>query len=252
MRILVVSFIVLACSAASAPAEDFHVEFTGSYWRLKPSGNVQTSSTRVDLRSDLGIQEHRNQTAFKVVVKPGHKHRINFEVIPYRFKGQNNVSRVFQLGGISYPVQDRITSEAGVNYLFGSYPHDFVDKQEGHAGVIGGLAYFDAKASATSQTLGSTGREERKLPLPLIGGEFRAFLIPGKQVFNVNGEVKGMSLGSFGRYIHATGNAGVAAGRNVRLQAGFNFVDADVHNQDRTKGFKLHFNGPIFSVQLDD
>src|SRR5437870_361016 len=116
MRIPVACLIVLVASAA-AFAEDFHIEFTGSYWRLNPSGNVQTTSTRVDLRSDLGIQDRKNQGLFKVVVKPGQKHRINFEVIPYRFKGQNNVSRTFQLGGVSYPFQDRITSEAKMNYI---------------------------------------------------------------------------------------------------------------------------------------
>jgi hypothetical protein len=251
MRILLALTIALvSCSVAFA--EDFHIEFTASYWPLHPSGNVLTRSTLVDLRSDLGIQDRKNQAMFKVVVKPGMKHRINFEVAPYRLKGQNDISRTFQFGGRTYSVRDRISSEANINYIFGAYQYDFVSNDQGHVGVVTGVAYFDAMASATSQTAGSTGNEQRKIPLPIVGGEFRVFPVPGKDILNINGEAKGMSFGSYGRYFQANVNAGVAVARFVRLQAGFNLVDADVHQKDRTQGFKLRFAGPIFSVQLHD
>jgi hypothetical protein len=85
----------------------------------------------------------------------------------------------------------------------------------------------------------------------LIGGEFRYFIIPGKPLLNLNGEVKGMSLGSYGKYVQGDLNAGVVVIRFVRLQAGLNVVDADVHNT-AGRGFKLRFAGPIFSVQVHD
>src|SRR5215471_15384745 len=133
-------------------------------WWLHPSGTIQTSSGGVDLRSDLGIDEHKGTGVFRAVVKPGSRHRINFEVIPYRFKGENTITRTFELGGRTYPVQDHISSDLEINYIFGGYQYDFVNNSLGHVGVGGGIAYFDGSASATSQVLGITGIEKRQAP----------------------------------------------------------------------------------------
>src|SRR2546425_8392487 len=87
--------------AAQAPDdfEQFRIEITGSYWRLNPTGNVQTRSTEVDLRSDLGIRGQKGHGLFKVAVKPARKHRILFETVPYRLKGHNTITRTFEFGG---------------------------------------------------------------------------------------------------------------------------------------------------------
>jgi hypothetical protein len=238
-------------AAAQTSLDDFHVEFTATYWPLSPTGNVQTLTTMVDLGSDLGVENRKGHPQFGLVVKPGRKHRILFETIPYRLKGSNTIDRTFEFGGRVFQVQDQIESETRINYLFGGYQYDIVSRQQGHAGVRAGIAYFDAKASATSLQFGS-GTEEAKVPLPMIGGEFRAFPIPDNDIFNVNGEVKGMSLGPYGHYVHANFNGGFRVFRYVRLQAGFSIVDMDVHEKNRSQGFKLRFTGPVFSVQIHD
>jgi hypothetical protein len=233
-------------------SEDLHIEFTANYWPLMPSGYVQPRALRVDLRSDLGMQDRQSEGFFKVVFKPGKKHRINFEMIPARLNGENTINRTIEFGGNTYPVEDRITSEINVNYFSGGYQYDFVSNKRGHFGLTASLAYLDAEALVTSQTLSSTGTLERKVPLPLIGGEFRFFPIPGRNILNVNGEVKGLPLGSYGSYFQVNGNVGVAVTRFVRVQGGFNLIDTDVHKRDRTEGFNLRFSGPVFSVQLHD
>jgi hypothetical protein len=51
-----------------------------------------------------------------------------------------------------------------------------------------------------SVVISPAATEERSLPLPVIGGEFRYFLIPTRKVLNINDEVNGISLGSEGKY----------------------------------------------------
>lgn len=247
------SFCIVESANAQTQFEDFRVELTGTYWPLSTTGDIQTGTgaTRVDLRSDLGVQKRKGIPQFGVVLKPGRKHRILFETSPYRLKGSSTITRSFEFGGQIFQVQDQIDSKLKIDYLFGGYQFDFVSLSRGHAGVRAGIAYFDAEASATSQSLGS-GTEEAKVPLPIVGGEFRAFPIPGNDVFNINGEVKGISLGSYGHYVHANFNGGFRIVRHVRLQVGFNIVDMDVHEKDRSQGFTLRFTGPVFSVQLHD
>jgi len=132
-----------------------------------------------------------------------------------------------------------------------------VSNTRGHAGVVAGVAYFHAKGAVQttpiqvlSVVISPAATEERSVPLPVIGGEFRYFLIPTRKVLNINGEVNCISLGSEGKYVQGKLNAGVAVLPIVRLQAGIHVVDADFHNVGNARGFKLRFAGPIFAVQI--
>ncbi len=234
---------------ATAQAEKTGYEFTGSVWPLSSSGNVLSHGTTTDFRSDLGIKG-RVHPMFIAVVKTAERHGFTFEFVPYRLNGDNSLTRTFRFDGRDYPVQDKIHSEASLNYIFAGYQYDVVKAQRGYLELVAGIAYFGANVRVESQQVG-TGTEDRKVPLPLIGAKFRIFPFAG-DTFNINGEVKGMSFGSFGRYIQPNVNAALAIAPHVRLQAGFNLVDADAHTSERTKGFKVRFAGPIFSVQLHD
>ena len=116
--------------------------------------------------------------------------------------------------------------------------------------MLAGVAYFGASVRAESQQFGSSA-EERKVPLPVIGARFRIFPFQG-DLFNINGELKAMTYGSFGRYLNPNVNAALAVTQHVRVQAGLNLVNANAHSDDGTKAFKIRFAGPIFSVQLHD
>lgn len=231
--------------------EQFRVELTADYWRLNPAGNVKTDATHVDLRSDLGVRGQKGHGLIKLAAKPGRKHRILFAAIPYRLKGNSTITRTFEFGGKIYPVQDVISSDSEINHFFAGYQYDFVSRRQGHVGVMVGVGYFDGKATVSSQRFGSSA-EDGSAPLPLAGIEFRGFPIPGKNALNINGEVKGMSLGSYGRYIESDMNLGFGLGRHFTLQVGANLVDLDVHKKDLSEGFKLRFIGPTVSIQLRD
>ena len=254
MRVFLTVSLVIACTCwnpppATAQGEKYGYEFTASYWPLNPSGNVVSHGTTTDFRSDLGIKG-KGHPMFQGIIKIAERHGFTFEFVPYRVNGENTLSRSFRFNGTTYPAQDTIHSEANINYFFGAYQYDLVNARRGYVELIAGVAYFDASVRAESQRFG-TGTEQGKIPLPIVGGRFRIYPLRG-DTFNINGEVKGMSYGSFGRYINPTVNAALAVAPHVRLQAGFNLVDADAHNSDGTKGFKLRFAGPIFSVQLHD
>ena len=184
------------------------------------------------------------------MIKFAEKHALTVEFVPYRLDGKNTVTHDVHFSGRTYPAQDTINSEASVNYVFGGYQYELVGKQRGQVELVAGVAYFGASIRAESQLAG-TASEQRRVPLPVAGGRFRIFPFGG-ETFNINGEVKGMSYGSFGRYINPSVNAALAVSPHVRLHGGFNLVDADAHATDGTKGFKLRFAGPVFSVQVHD
>jgi hypothetical protein len=196
----------------------------------------------VDLKSDLGIQGRKSEALFKVVFKTARKHRLNFEAVPYRFNGANTITRTFSFGGVTFPPHLdpstslvvvpidllQVRSQIDIDYYFGSYQYDVVSNTRGHAGIVAGVAYFHTKGvlqtppiltQLYSIVISPVATEERSVPLPLIGGEFRCCLIPTRKLLNINGEVNGMSLGSEGKYVQGNLNAGVAVLPIIRLQA---------------------------------
>jgi len=220
---------------------------------LNTTGQIQSGATPIDFELDFGVQNGRNTFSGKVVGKPARRHRINFETVPYRLSGTNVLNRDFQFEGRTYHIQDTLHSEAKLTHLYGGYQYDFVSNPQGHVGIQGGAAYMDAQASLRSEQAGISATASQKLALPLVGGEFRAFVIPNSDILNVNGEVKGMSFGRYGRYFEVGAHVGLGF-RYLTFQAGYNYTDIDLKDEDPSNlvRIKPRFSGPIFSVQFRD
>src|SRR2546426_7426196 len=136
MRTIVTAALVILCSCwtpvpVAAQGEKTGYEFTASVWPLSSSGNVLSHGTTTDLRSDLGI-EGRPHLMLNAVVKTGERHGFTFEFVPYRLNGDNSLNRTFRFSGRDYPVQDKVHSEASLNYIFGGYQYDVVTAQRGY------------------------------------------------------------------------------------------------------------------------
>ena len=95
-----------------------------------------------------------------------------------------------------------------------------------------------ATVASKSETIG----------LPLAGAEFRIFPIPGHRIFEIDGGLRGMGFGSYGHYVQANGNAGVAIGP-ITLQAGYRAVNVDLHQSSNGgSGLSARLQGPIFGA----
>jgi hypothetical protein len=243
---------LIAGAALAQNIESFRIELTGSAWLADTAGTIQSGLTPIDLASDLALERSKPMFLGRLVAKPSRRNRLIVEGLPYRLTGSNTVSRQFTFNGRTYSFQDQVTSTADIDYVFGGYQRDFVSRSQGHLGLGGGIAYVDATGTIRSQNFGFTGTEHQSFPFPLVGLEGRAFLIPRSGLLNINGEVKGMSLGDYGHYVDARVSGGIGLGRHLTIEAGYRLVDADVHRKDQTRGFAPHFTGPVFSVQIRD
>jgi hypothetical protein len=226
---------------------------TATVWPLTASGRLQSGDTPLDLESDLGVAGVKTHFLGKVIAKPSRRHRILFDGIAYRLSADTVLDRQIEYAGQTYNIRQPISSKADVTSLFGGYQFDFLSRELGHAGVQAGVAYFDATGTitATGGLVGGnlTATESVTYPLPLIGGEFRGWI---NRWVNINGEVRGIALGDYGRYLQTTVQAGVRLGNHVILQEGYALLDADLHREDRTVRVQPRFHGPIISVQIRD
>jgi hypothetical protein len=256
MRLLRFYLTVLAVSAATLAAQDdnesFHIEVTAGGWIRDTSGTIQSGVTPVDLRSDLAIDQKATQFYGRLVLKPARRHRFVVEGVPYGLSGANNISRTITFAGRTYTVTDRVVSDADITYVSGAYQFDVVSRPAGHFGLLGGVAYVNATGTLVSQGLGFSGTESQSFPFPVAGAEFRAFPVAGRSIFSIGGEIKGMSLGSYGHFVQGIAQAGIGLGRHLTLQAGYMVADADVHRKDQTRGIAPRFTGPLFTIQIRD
>lgn len=159
------------------------------------------------------------------------------------------MTRQFTFAGQRYTVQDRVTSQADITYLFGGYQFDIVSKPRGHFGLQAGVGYVNATGELHDQTFGFTGTETQTFPFPVAGAEFRGFPLRSP-IIQISGELKGMALGDYGHYLDGSLNVGAGIGRHLTLLVGYRIVDADIHRQDQTRGITPRFGGPVFSLQV--
>jgi hypothetical protein len=230
--------------------EDFRVEFTGYYWRVNVQGTVTAGSAPVDLVNDLGIRKPASSFAGRLVFRVGGRHRIVIAGVPYRFKGTNRLTREVEFAGRRYSVSESITSRAEINQIFGGYQYDIAGSPKGHLGVVFGANYLDAFASARSTNRDISETSQARIPIPVIGFEGRRFVSEGMLPINVNGEIKGMNLGKYGRYVEAQGNIALGLGSIVALQFGYALLDADIRRDSTGDAFTPTFRGPTVSLQL--
>lgn len=195
------TFIILAALVvASAPAfaqygarpigsnratgETYHVELGAFFW--DPSPDIVISSEglgqigdQVNFVTDLGIQK-TSFRQFKVVLRPGTKHKFRFEYTPINYDAQATINTSFVFNGIRYPIGLPVTSELRWKaYRFG-YEWDFVYRDRGFAGLLLDLKYTDIQATLNANFAGFADTEftHARAPIPAIGGIGRAYVTP--------------------------------------------------------------------------
>lgn len=237
-------------AASFESPEQFRIELTGSAWIVNSSGTIQASGTPVDLVHDLGAAQQQPTFFGRLIFKPGRKHRIVVEGMPFSLTGYNVVNRTIVDRGQTFNVNQTVRSSANFNYVFAGYQYDLLSGVMGHLGLSVGGAYIDSGGTISSVETGNTGTKTETLGLPLAGLEARVFPLPGHRILTVEGGLRGMSVGSYGSYFEAQISGGVNLGHFAVL-AGYRSMKPDLHESRSTNpaGVDVRFRGPIFSLQ---
>src|SRR5213593_2209240 len=248
--VLIVAFLGgQQATAQAAPGKAFHFEVSAAWLGLTPRGNVQTNSNRVDFRSDLGMDSFQSQVVFRFDMKPSARDHILFQFTPYRFSGEQTLTRSFRFGGVTYTLNERVTSDASLNYLSAGYQRDVLSRPGLDLRLIAAATYIGVKAEATRPAVGHA-EVDRRIAFPLVGIAVGWVPAPQRSWFSIRGEVRGMTFGSYGRYFDGLATFGFTVSPHVTLEAGYHLMDGDGHHN--THGAKLRFHGPLISVRLHD
>jgi hypothetical protein len=165
-----------------ATGETYHVEIGGLFWNPKPDVTIASeglgqNGDPIDFVNTLGI-EQTTFKQFKVVLRPGTKHKFRFEYTPISYEAQRTVPVSFVFNGqrfnIGVPVNTDLEWKA---YRFG-YEWDFLYKDRGFAGVVLEVKYTDVNATLDSPVVGVAQFTEARAPIPAIGFIGRGYVAP--------------------------------------------------------------------------
>lgn len=235
-------------SGSAENPESFRIEITGSAWIVNTSGTIQSSGTPVDLVSDLGAQQQQPTFFGRFVFKPSRRQRIVVEGFPFAVNGYNIVNRTLAYRGQTFTASQTLKSSADVSYLFGGYQYDVLTGPIGHLGFSVGGAWLAANGTINALETGITASRSETVGLPLAGADFRIFPVPHHKLIDIEGDVRGMGLGSYGHYLATSAAGGVCLG-HIAILAGYQTVNADIHTSSSApSGVNVHLKGPAFSA----
>jgi hypothetical protein len=231
--------------------EQFKIELTGSLWVMDAGGSLSSTDTTLDLVRDLGARQNVKTAYGRLVIKPGRKHRIQIDGSPFHLEGEHTATETFSYGGEQFTFSEPLSTRADLAYLYAGYQYDFVTGSIGHFGASIGGAYMDAKGSISTAGIDMEGTREQKIGLPLAGVEFRVFPIPGRDIIDIDGSLRGMDLGHYGHYVEGNVNAGIWIAHHVSLQAGYRDTRALLQNTGSSSDsgrLDIRLHGPIYTL----
>jgi len=236
-----------ALMAQVPPGRTGQTELSVGWLGLTPGGNVLTNSNRVDFVSDLGIHRMQSQAGVWFATKRN-RSGLFVEFIPYRFSGDRTITRSFRFGGVTYPVNERITATASLNYISAGYQRSFVDRPSLELALQAGAVYIGVRARANSASIGSAD-VNRDVPFPLVGLGMR-YSPSEKSRFSIRTQTRGMTFGSYGKYIDVAGYLCFKLSQHVDIDAGYRLIDGEGHHA--TRGAELNFHGPTVGLRIHD
>ena len=237
-RLFVCAFATLLAGAFARPAEaqfsvptpsveDYHVELGTMWWKPAPILVIRNGSggTDVNVVEAFGIEDTRFKE-FRLVLKPGRKHKIRGQYVPLKYAKDASINREFTFGGHTYTVNAPASVAFDWTLWRFGYEWDFVSNKNAFVGAIGEVKYTQVKATISSAALGVSSSADVKAPLPAVGAIARGYLTKG---LSITVEATGFKVPDRfnvkGRFLDYDLYGMANLGRNVSLQAGYRKLD---------------------------
>ena len=160
---------VATFALAAAPAQAW-LEVEGSWWFMKPSGNLALGidgleGTSVDVQNDLGYGSRIGVPDAKVIF--GKYVEFGAEFFQFSMSAQNTINREVRFHDLVYPVNADVSSSLDATFVRG-FARINIGPDWLHGGVYGGGQYMDFNAKASSSLVGSTEKDV-KTGMPYVG-----------------------------------------------------------------------------------
>ena len=123
-----------------ATGEKYHVEASYGFWHPDLEATISSEQlgiigTEIDVKSDLGYTDEAIRQ-FRLVLRPGRKHKFRIEYIPVKFEGDTTLNRSLVFNGIEFNAGLLVQSQFEWDTWRLGYEYDFVYTDRFYAGFI--------------------------------------------------------------------------------------------------------------------
>jgi hypothetical protein len=212
-----------------ATGEKYHVEVSYGFWNSDLEATISSEQlgiigTEIDVKSDLGYTDEAVRQ-FRLVLRPGRKHKFRVEYIPIKFEGDTILIRDIIFNGIEFNAGLPVQSQFEWDTWRLGYEYDFVYTDRFYAGFILEVRQTHAQLQLNSPI--DAEFTEARGPIPGIGGVIRAY--PAKN-FSITGEVTGLNVPEIddyeGQFIDVDIYGTFNFTNNFGVQGGYRWLDA--------------------------
>jgi hypothetical protein len=239
--------LLLPCRARAQDepvGEQYRIEALAGIW--SPRADIVVSSdapgspgTRIDLRSDLGMDDQRFPE-LRLAWRPGFRHKLRFQYLPIRFEPTATLPRDLGFNGVTYRTGQTVAARLDwATYRFG-YEYDFIARRRATAGFIAEVKHTRVRAELQTPPIDEVSRQA--MPVPAIGGIVRVY--PAARL-SVTGEATFFGVpdrpdGHYGgRVADVDASAVWSFTRNLGAQFGFRVIDIHHLGEWNTAEFTL-------------
>lgn len=167
-----------AVAAPLAPGEDFHVELGAMLWRPTSEIRLQTGaealegSAPADLTHVLGL-ERRRVTEYRLVLKPGRRHRFRFSYLPLHIEQESIVEESFVLGDASFAAGDPAMVDIRWDQWRFGYQYDLASTERALLGLV-----LEARRTRMAAEVVSDQAQalEEQVTVPAVGFVARGYI----------------------------------------------------------------------------
>jgi hypothetical protein len=236
------------------PAERYHLEFGVGFWSPEPEVVIRFDGpaglgTDVDFVQEFGITKKRFREV-RGTLKPGRKHKVRFEYVPFKYDATATIQRTFVFGGREFSLGVPASTDVTWDLWKFAYEWDFISRSAGYAGLVVDVKYNKISAEVSAAGLGSE-IAEANTPVPGIGGIARGYL---SKNFSVTGEFTAFKMpdsiseeidGTFYDFdVYGTVNLG----RYLGIQGGYRSITVDYLASEDAGALKMkgtYFGGVV-------
>ena len=229
--------------------ENYTIEVEGRMWMVKLDSTVRIVQsgigTEVKLVDDLGFDERKNFFEGRLQVKFARKHKFNLEYIPLKWDADKLITRTIEFNGQTYTVGTRVQSRLDLTFFKGGYEYDFL---AGSLGFLGGtldVLAANAKVQLTAPALAIDQKEDKTIPIPMIGLVGR--LYPIKWV-NLTAKASGLPAGSYGYVFDGEASLNINPIKYLGISGGYRYFVISVKYNDNSLDYRL--DGPFVGLTL--
>lgn len=236
-------------TAQPATGERYHVEAAFGLWNPTPELLVQSESlgiigTEIDGVSDLGMEKTRFKE-FRVVLRPGKKHKLRFQYIPILFEAeQPRLERPIVFNGIRYNVGVPVNSSLDWKAYRFSYEYDFIYRDRGFLGFVIDAKYTEVEVNLQSPVLPEPEYTKARAPIPALGLIGRIYPLGN---VSLTAEFTGFKLPASvdekerydGKYLDFDIYGTLNLINNFGIQAGYRSIDVMYRVDEDNGDFKL-------------